>query len=639
MDSSSPQLDVVCIVLFASCSLFFLPFSESNIFEITRFSADATNIHYTGDAVPSFGVIQLNQLDWQMRVGHAIYADPVQIWDSKSQKLSDFSTHLTFIVDTEGRSFYGDAFSFFLAPYGVQIPPNSAGAFLGLFNTTDFDSDRYQILFVEFDSYVNRWDPQYYPHVGINVNSIRSRNDTAWNTSLHSGHSADVWVSYNATTQLLSLSWRYVAENNSQDNNNLSYNVDLRQVLPEWVTIGFSGTGINVERHILQYWEFSSSFNTTQTREDSSKKLKLAVGLAVLLGVVVAGGMVAYAIYWKIHRRSTRELLDTIPLTSLINDDLERGAGPKRFSFRDLALATNKGYLSREGIVVAVKKISQGSKQGMKEYITEVKIISSLRHRNLVQLIGWCHDQTQFLLVYEFLSNASLAYYLFSKKSPLEWDVRYKIVMGLASALLYLHEECEQCVVHRDIKASNIMLDSGYNSKLGDFGLARFMDHELGFRTTGLAGTLGYMSPEYVTTGKASKESDVYSFGVVALEIACGRKVTDGVDPNSDLGLVHWVWDLLGKDELLSGVDLMLNNVFDKKEAECLMRVGLWCAHPDSRLRPSISQAIQVLKFERTLPNLPLKMPVPTYFAALDGLEASSASATMTNNSIDGLRG
>nr|GEV12944.1 L-type lectin-domain containing receptor kinase IX.1-like [Tanacetum cinerariifolium] len=577
MDSSSPQLDVVCIVLFASCSVFFLPFSESIYFEITRFSADATNIHYTGDAVPSFGVIQLNRLDWQMRVGHAIYADPVQIWDSKSQKLSDFSTHFTFIVDTEGGFVYGDAFSFFLAPYGFQIPPNSAGAFLGLFNTTDFDSDRYQILFVEFDSYVNTWDPQYGPHVGINVNSIRSRNDTAWNTSLHSGHSADAWVSYNATTQLLSLSWRYVAENTSQDNNNLSYNVDLRQVLPEWVTIGFSGTT----------------------------------------------GMVAYAIYRKIHRKSTRELLDTIPLTSLINDDLERGAGPKRFSFRDLALATNnfaddlklgaggfgcvyKGYLSREGIVVAVKKISQGSKQGMKEYITEVKIISSLRHRNLVQLIGWCHDQTQFLLVYEFLPNASLDYYLFSKKSPLEWDVRYKIAMGLASALLYLHEECEQCVVHRDIKASNIMLDSGYNSKLGDFGLARFMDHELGFRTT---------------------------------EIACGRKVTDGVDPNSDLGLVHWVWDLLGKDELLSGVDLMLNNVFDKKEVECLMRVGLWCAHPDSRFRPSISQAIQALKFERTLPNLPVKMPVPTYFVAPDALEVSSASASMTNNSIDGIRG
>ncbi|GJU38095.1 putative reverse transcriptase domain-containing protein, partial [Tanacetum coccineum] len=139
-----------------------------------------------------------------------------------------------------------------------------------------------------------------------------------------------------------------------------------------------------------------------------------------------------------------------------------------------------------------------------------------------------------------------------------------------------------------------------FNAKLGDFGLARFMDHELGIRTTGLARTLGYMSPDYITTRKASKESDVYSFGVVALEIACGRKVTDRVDPNSGLGRVG--------------------------------ALGL------ESLRPSISHAIQVLKFEGALPNLPMKMPVPTFCAALDGLDVSTASATMTNSSIDVLK-
>ncbi|CAH1437351.1 unnamed protein product [Lactuca virosa] len=131
--------------------------------------------------------------------------------------------------------------------------------------------------------------------------------------------------------------------------------------------------------------------------------------------------------------------------------------------------------------------------------------------------------------------------------NTLEWGVRYKIAMGLAYALLYLHEEWEQCVVHRDIKTSNIMLDSGFNAKLGDFGLARLRDHELGPQTTGLAGTLGYLAPEYVTTGRASKESDVYSFGIVALEIACGRKARDRIDETFDLGLVEWVWGLRGK--------------------------------------------------------------------------------------------
>ncbi|KAL7595410.1 hypothetical protein Lser_V15G30029 [Lactuca serriola] len=314
------------------------------------------------------------------------------------------------------------------------------------------------------------------------------------------------------------------------------------------------------------------------------------MAITIPLSVLLVGGIV---IFWR-KKNHLQRLQETVALTS-INDDLERGTIPRRFSYQNLTLATNnfsddqklgegrfgcvyKGYLSRDGMAIVVKKISQGSKQGKKD----------------------------------------LDYHLFNKRSPLEWTVRYKIATSLASALLYLHEECEQCVVHRDIKASNIMLDLGFNVKLGDLGLARIMDHELGIQTTGLAGTLGYMSPEYITTGKASKESDVYSFGVVALEIACGRKVNDRAEENSDLGLVQWVWELLGKGQLLSGVDQMLRMEFVVKEVECLMMVGLWCAHPDRNVRPSIRQAIQVLKFESALPNLPVKMPVAMYYAAPD---------------------
>ncbi|CAI9272422.1 unnamed protein product [Lactuca saligna] len=634
------------------------PFLTSSIyFEINRFDVDATNILYSGDAMPSVGTIEFNKVNYLTRVGQAIYADTIPIWDKKSGKVSDFTTHFTFIIDTQSQSTYGHGLTFFLAPVGFQIPPNSAGGFLGLFNTTYTDSSRNQMIVIEFDSFVNsEWDPPY-EHVGINKNSIYSANYTSWNASLHSGDPADVWVSYNAATQILNLSWSYGAGNDSTENTSLSYQVDLREVLPEWVTVGFSAaTGANVERHILQYWEFNSSLNIVKKSKDSSMERKLAVGLIVPLGVLVLGGIVAFGVFFRRKRKPKQKSSETVIMTSM-NEDLERGAGPKRFSYEDLVSATNnfsgdrklgeggfgcvyKGYLAREGMAVAVKKISQGSKQGKKEYITEVKIISSLRHRNLVQLIGWCHDQTQFLLVYEFMPNGSLDSHLFGKKSCLEWGLRYKIVTGLASALLYLHEEWEQCVVHRDIKTSNIMLDSGFNVKLGDFGLARLMDHELGPQTTGLAGTLGYLAPEYVTTGKASKESDVYSFGVVALEIACGRKAMDSVDPNSDLGLVQWVWDLLEKGELLSGVDQKLNKEFDGKQVERLMTVGLWCAHPDRSLRPSIRQAIQVLKFEGAAPNLPKKMPVAMYYAAPDGRELSSGSggASLTYTSIDLVR-
>ncbi|KAK8328157.1 hypothetical protein V6Z11_A11G232000 [Gossypium hirsutum] len=287
-----------------------------------------------------------------------------------------------------------------------------------------------------------------------------------------------------------------------------------------------------------------------------------------------------------------------------MNDDLERGAGPRRFSYTDLPSATSnfseqrklgeggfgavyRGYLNDLDVEVAVKRISSGSKQGRKEYVTEVKVISQLRHRNLVQLIGWCHDKNYFMLVYEFMPNGSLDSHLFGRRSPLTWSVRYRISLGLTSALLYLHEEWEQCVVHRDIKSSNVMLDSSFNVKLGDFGLAKLMDHEQGPKTTGLAGTIGYLAPEYISTGRASKESDVYSSGVVLLETATGRK---SVDPRrkSDMGLVEWTWGLYGTGELILAVDDKLGKEFDEKEVESLMIVGLWCAHPDYNSRPSI---------------------------------------------------
>ncbi|KAL7199706.1 hypothetical protein ACSBR2_021915 [Camellia fascicularis] len=174
------------------------------------------------------------------------------------------------------------------------------------------------------------------------------------------------------------------------------------------------------------------------------------------------------------------------------DNDFEAGTGPKRFSYRELFHATNKfvnklgqgefgevyrGFLKESKSNVAVKRRSKGSIQGPKEYTSKVKIISRLRHTNLVQLLGWCHDKKELLLVYDFMENGSLDYHLFKEKSLLTWVMRYKIAQGLASALLYLHEEWERCVLHRDVKSSIVMLDSNFNAKLGDFRLARLVDH------------------------------------------------------------------------------------------------------------------------------------------------------------------
>ncbi|KAK3183750.1 hypothetical protein Dsin_031036 [Dipteronia sinensis] len=360
--------------------------------------------------------------------------------------------------------------------------------------------------------------------------------------------------------------------------------------------------------------------------EDRRKKVGLVAGLIVgPCGLIVGLWIIWLVLRWEKKRRETDYPTFDVPF----GDEFENEMGPKKFSYKELANATNnfgeknklgvggfgavyKGFLRDSNSFVAVKKVSRQSKQGSKEYAAEVKIISRLRHKNTVKLMGWCHDK-ELILVYEFMPNGSLDFHLFKGKSLLTWDVRYKIVQGLASALLYLHEEGDQCVLHRDIKSSNIMLDSEFNAKLGDFGLARLVDHAKGSQTTALAGTIGYMAPECLTASKASKESDVFSFGIVALEIACGRRSIEQRDEEAQISLVAWVWESYGKKRLADVVDKKLCMNFDQNQIESLMIVGLWCAHPDRNLRPSIRRAMQVLNFESPLPILPCKMPVPNY--------------------------
>ncbi|KAA0042952.1 hypothetical protein IC582_025326 [Cucumis melo] len=627
-----------------------LPLSVISVsFKIDQFKTDDNTILYQGDAVVLGGEILLSDPEFSCHLGRAIYKDPIQIWDSETAKLTDFTTHFTFTIDTQKNTKYGQGFAFFLAPSGFQIPPNSAGGFLGLYNKTYSNSVTNQIVHVEFDTGSNDWDPPY-EHVGININSVTSSNDTRWNVSLHSGDLADVWISYNSTIKILSVSWLYLKTSTLLENTTLSYPIDLMTVLPQQATVGFSAaTGALLERHAVSSWEFNSTLDLKPTSKSTGNNVSVVVGVTVSVGGLILVGIIVFVILWRFKqkkRKSDQENLEEVNLTS-INDDLERGAGPRRFSHKLLARATNnfsnerklgeggfgavyRGYIQDLDLNIAVKKISRGSRQGRKEYITEVKIISRLRHRNLVQLIGWCHDKGEFLLVYEFMSNGSLDSHLFGKRTPLVWTVRYKIALGLGSALLYLHEEGEQCVVHRDIKSSNIMLDSNFNVKLGDFGLARLMDHELGAQTTGLVGTLGYLAPEYINTGRASKESDVFSFGVVALEIATGRVSRTSMEKESHKGLVEWVWDLYGSGQLLEGVDVKLQSNFDKKQVECLMVVGLWSAYPDPNFRPSIKQVIQVLNFEAAMPHLPNKMPVPTYNAPSTSMSSNEPSFTVS---------
>lgn len=234
---------------------------------------------------------------------------------------------------------------------------------------------------------------------------------------------------------------------------------------------------------------------------------------------------------------------------------------------------------------------------GEKEFLAEICTIGRLRHKNLLQLQGWCNEGKNLLLVYDYMQNGSLDHFI--GKEFLGWPTRHKILTGLASALLYLHEECGNPVVHRDVKPNNVMLDSDYNAHLGDFGLARLLKNEDSV-TTNLAGTPGYLAPEVGFTGKATPESDVYSFGMVVLEVICGERSKRVMEDNS---LVDYVWNLHAQDALLGCVDkMLLEDQFDEEEAKRALMVGLACLHPDSMFRPRMRKVVHIL----LNPNEPL---------------------------------
>ncbi|VAH39384.1 unnamed protein product [Triticum turgidum subsp. durum] len=249
------------------------------------------------------------------------------------------------------------------------------------------------------------------------------------------------------------------------------------------------------------------------------------------------------------------------------------------------------------------------------------------------------------------MPNRSLDIHLHGKQGTfLTWEMRMKILLELGSALLYLHEEWEQCVLHRDIKPSNVMLDESFGAKLGDFGLARLVDHAAGMQTmTAISGTPGYLDPDCVNTGKASAESDVYSFGVVLLEVACGRRPMSITPADQDkqknggvFRLVEWVWGLYGRGSILEAADERLNGDYDAAEVETVMVVGLWCAHPNPSVRPSIRTAIGALQSNSKVHGacsqllvLPSKMPVPMYASppfALADLSSNSSVQPHTSS-------
>ncbi|KAG7957007.1 hypothetical protein I3843_11G153300 [Carya illinoinensis] len=256
-----------------------------------------------------------------------------------------------------------------------------------------------------------------------------------------------------------------------------------------------------------------------------------------------------------------------------------------------------KGELS-DGALIAVKQLSSKSKQGSREFVTEIGMISALLHPNLVRLYGCCIEGNQLLLIYEYMENNSLARALFGReehKLHLDWPTRKKICLGIARGLAYLHEESRLKIVHRDIKATNVLLDKDLNAKISDFGLAKLDEEENTHISTRIAGTIGYMAPEYAMRGYLTDKADVYSFGVVALEIVSGKSNTSYRPKDEFVFLLDWAYVLQEQGNLLDLVDPSLGSSYSTEEATRMLNLALLCTNPSPTLRPSMSSVISML--------------------------------------------
>ncbi|PIA61819.1 hypothetical protein AQUCO_00200071v1 [Aquilegia coerulea] len=286
-----------------------------------------------------------------------------------------------------------------------------------------------------------------------------------------------------------------------------------------------------------------------------------------------------------------------------------------------------KGTLP-DGKHVAVKRLIFSTRQWVDQFFNEVNLISAVHHKNLVKLLGCSITGPESLLVYEYIPNRSLQENLFSRHNnrELSWKERYNIILGTAEGLAYLHEESKLRIIHRDIKLSNILLDENFTAKIADFGLVRLFPENMSHISTAIAGTLGYMAPEYVVRGKLTEKADVYSFGVLVIEVVSGRKNNSF---SQDTSILQLVWNHYMSVTLFEAVDPALAGTFEDEEASRVLHIGLLCTQASPELRPAMSTVVKLLTSNHDLPQ-----PTPPPFLNSSSMQGSSKSSEVHDSQL-----
>ncbi|GJN00027.1 hypothetical protein PR202_ga17175 [Eleusine coracana subsp. coracana] len=584
--------------------------------------------------------------------------------------IASFAARFSFVIsDPNAGSDGGDGVAFFVSPYRATL--GATGGYLGLFNSSSSASrNSSSIVAVEFDTMANpEFNDPSDNHVGLDLGSptsVAAADLADTGIDLKSGNLTTAWIDYRTADRRLEV---FLSHSPSPKPTRpvLSVAVDLSAYLSkEAMYVGFSAsTEGSTQTHTITDWTFrtfgvpkSSSATTNNNNNNvseqavpgvpvtaavaSAPRKKVGLALGIFGPVALAVAFVFFA--WV----SIKKLLELTSSSHGHKDAAGAGCfsadlvlkGPRKFSYKELSLATRNFHASRvigkgafgtvykatmpagpaspppTTAVYAVKRSTQAH-ASRAEFVSELSVIACLRHKNLVQLEGWCDDKGELLLVYEYMPHGSLDKALYNSEGAemMTWPQRYAVAAGVASVLAYLHQECERRVIHRDVKTSNVLLDRNMNPRLGDFGLARLVDHgDKSPVSTLTAGTMGYLAPEYLQSGKATEQTDVFSYGVVVLEVCCGRRPIDRDDSvgggKNNVNLVDWVWRLHGEDRLIDAADKRLEGQFDREEMTRLLLVGLSCANPNCEERPAMRRVVQMLNREAEPPQVPRKKPL-----------------------------
>lgn len=601
--------------------------SQLNEFLYSGFKDAATNLTLSGvSEIQKNGILRLTN-ETSRLLGHAFYPSPFKFKNSSNGTALSFSTCFVFIIVPEYPKLGGHGLAFTIATTkDLKALPSQ---YLGLLNSSVVNLTNH-LFAVEFDTVQDfEFGDINDNHIGIDLGSLKSNasasaayytgdsDSSKQDLNLKGGKPIQVWIDYDSVQNVVNVTISPTSKKPKIPI--LSSHVDLSSLFEEYMYVGLSAsTGLLASSHYMLGWSFK--LNGQAPALDLSSLPSLPAGHKKQYTGLVIGVSAAVVVFVIVSISTAIYLIRKIKNADIV-EDWELEMGPHRYCYQELKKATNnfsdkvllgkggfgqvyKGILPDSKIEVAVKRISKESTQGLREFVSEIASIGRLRHRNLVQLLGWYRRRDDFLLVYDYMANGSLDKFLFEEpKMILNWEQRFKIIKDVASGLLYLHEGYEQVVIHRDVKASNVLLDEELNGRLSDFGLARLYEHGANPNTTRVVGTLGYLAPELPRTGKATESSDVYAFGALLLEVVCGRRPIEPKALPEELVLVDLVWEKFREGRALDVIDPKLNGEYNESEVMMVIKLGLMCSHNAPIARPSMRQVVRYLDEEVGIPQ------------------------------------